>query len=210
MDTITPKAFVFAALRQIEILEDKDFHDIVVSLKSSDVNTAYWAYMMLAEKVDYPFHLGITEAGTLQTGVVKSAIGLGSLLINGIGDTIRVSLTADPVEEIKAGKAILKALSLKKEGIEIISCPTCGRCEIDLISLAESIEKKTRHYKTYLKVAVMGCVVNGPGEAAAADVGVAGGEGLGILFKKGKIVGKVPEKDLEATLLKEIESMTNG
>ena len=205
-----PEGFVLAALRQIEILENNDFHDIVISLKSTNVNTAYWAHMMLAEKVDYPFHLGITEAGTLQTGVIKSAVGLGSILINGIGDTIRVSLTADPVEEIKAGKAILKALELKKEGVEIISCPTCGRCQIDLISLAESIEKKTRHYKTYLKVAVMGCVVNGPGEASAADVGIAGGDGVGILFKKGKIVGKVAEKDLEETLLKEIENMTKG
>lgn len=205
-----PEGFVLAALRQIEILENNDFHDIVISLKSTNVNTVYWAHMMMAEKTDYPFHLGITEAGTLQTGVIKSAIGLGSILINGIGDTIRVSLTADPMEEVKTGKAILKALELKKEGVEIISCPTCGRCQIDLISLAESIVKKTRHYKTHLKVAVMGCVVNGPGEASAADVGIAGGDGLGILFKKGEIIGKVPEKDLEKVLLKEIENMTNG
>jgi (E)-4-hydroxy-3-methylbut-2-enyl-diphosphate synthase len=205
-----PEGFVLAALRQIEILESKDFYDIVISLKSSNVNTAYWAYMMLAEIVDYPFHLGITEAGTLLTGTIKSSVGLGAILINGIGDTIRVSLTADPVEEIKIGKAILKALELKREGIEIISCPTCGRCQIDLIPLAESIEKKTQHYKTPLKVAVMGCVVNGPGEAAAADIGIAGGDGLGILFKKGEIIGKIPGNELESTLLKEIEKMTKG
>ncbi len=205
-----PEGFIEAALRQIEILENKNFKDIVVSLKSTNVNTAYWAYMMLAEKVDYPFHLGITESGTLQTGSLKSAVGLGAILITGIGDTIRVSLSADPVEEVKVGKAILKSLELKKEGVDIIACPTCGRCQIDMIPLAEAIEKKTRHYKTPLKVAVMGCIVNGPGEATAADVGIAGGDGLGILFKKGKIVGKVTEKELEETLLKEIEEMTGG
>lgn len=205
-----PEAFVIGALRQIDILESCDFHDIVVALKSSSVNTTYWAHMMLAEKTDYPFHLGITEAGTLQTGTIKSSVGLGALLINGIGDTIRVSLSADPLEEIRVGKAILKALDLKKEGVEVISCPTCGRCQIDLIKLAESIEQKTRHYKTPLKVAVMGCVVNGPGEASAADVGITGGDGLGLLFKKGEIIRKVPESDLEKTLLDEIEKMTGG
>jgi (E)-4-hydroxy-3-methylbut-2-enyl-diphosphate synthase len=205
-----PEGFVQAALRQIDILESVDFHDIVVSLKSTNVNTAYFAHLILAEKIDYPFHLGITEAGTLATGTVKSAVGLGAILINGIGDTIRVSLTADPVEEVRVGKAILKALELKKEGVEVISCPTCGRCQIDLIPLAEAIEQKTRHYKTPLKVAVMGCIVNGPGEAAAADIGIAGGDGTGILFKKGEIIGKVEEKDLEAALLKEIERMTGG
>jgi len=205
-----PEGFVIGALRQIEILESCDFDDIVVALKSTSVNTTYWAHMMLAEKVDYPFHLGITEAGTLQTGTIKSSVGLGALLINGLGDTIRVSLSADPVEEIRVGKAILKSLALKKEGVEIISCPTCGRCQIDLIGLAQSVENKTRHYKTPLKVAVMGCVVNGPGEASAADVGVTGGDGLGLLFKKGEIVRKVPEKDLEKTLLDEIERMTGG
>jgi len=205
-----PEAFALAALREIEIFENCNFHDIVISLKSSSVITTFWSYMMLADKVDYPFHIGITEAGTLQSGVIKSAIGLGSLLINGIGDTIRVSLTADPVEEIKTGKSILKALELRKEGVEIISCPTCSRCQINLIPLAEAIERQTRHYKTYLKVAVMGCVVNGPGEAAAADVGIAGGDGLGILFKKGQIVGKIPERDLQRVLLEEIEKMTGG
>ncbi len=205
-----PLGFVEAALREIELLEALEFRDIVISLKSSSVNTAYWAYMLLAEKVDYPFHLGITEAGTLVTGTIKSSVGIGAMLINGIGDTIRVSLSADPVEEVKVGKAILKSLELKKEGVEIIACPTCGRCQIDMIPIAEAIERKTRHYKTPLKVAVMGCAVNGPGEASAADVGIAGGDGLGILFKKGKIIGKVDEKDIETALLKEIESMTGG
>jgi len=179
-DVEDPEIFVRAALRQIEILENCD-----------NVNTAYWAYNLLAEKVDYPFHLGITEAGTVQTGSIKSAIGLGALLINGIGDTIRVSLTADPIEEIKVGKAILKSLALKREGIEVISCP----CEIDMIPIAESIEAKTRHLKTPLKVAVMGCIVNGPGEASVADIGIAGGRGLGLLFKNGKIIEKIPEKE---------------
>ena len=205
-----PEIFVKAALRQIEILENCDFHDIVVALKSSNVNTAYWAYKLLADKVDYPFHLGITEAGTLQTGSIKSAVGLGALLINGIGDTIRVSLTADPVEEIKIGKTILKSLALKKEGVEIISCPTCGRCEIDMIPIAESIEAKTRHLKTPLKVAVMGCSVNGPGEASVADIGIAGGRRLGLLFRNGKIIKKIPEKDLEKRLLDEIDKLTDG
>ena len=162
----------------------------------------------MAEKVDYPFHLGITEAGTLQTGTIKSSVGLGAMLMHGIGDTIRVSLTADPVKEIYVAKAILKSLELKKEGIEIISCPTCGRCQIDLIPLAESIERKTRHIKTPLKVAVMGCVVNGPGEAASADIGITGGNGVGLLFKKGKIIKKFPEDKLEEVLLEEIEKMT--
>jgi len=205
-----PEAFVTAAMRQIEILEAKNFTDIVISLKSTNVNTAYWAHVLLADKVDYPYHLGITEAGTLQTGSIKSAVGLGAMLMNGIGDTIRVSLTADPIEEIYVGKAILKSLELKKEGVEIISCPTCGRCQIDLIPLAESIEKKTRHYKTPLKVAVMGCVVNGPGEASSADIGITGGDGLGLLFKKGKIIKKFPENKLEEILLAEIEKLTGG
>lgn len=203
-----PETFVIAALRQIEILESKDFRDIVISLKSTNVNTAFWAHLLMAEKVDYPFHLGITEAGTLQTGTIKSSVGLGAMLMHGIGDTIRVSLTADPVKEIYVAKAILKSLELKKEGIEIISCPTCGRCQIDLIPLAESIERKTRHIKTPLKVAVMGCVVNGPGEAASADIGITGGNGVGLLFKKGKIIKKFPEDKLEEVLLEEIEKMT--
>jgi (E)-4-hydroxy-3-methylbut-2-enyl-diphosphate synthase len=205
-----PEGLVLGAVRQIEVLENKDFQDIVVSMKSSHVNTTYWSYILLAGKVDYPFHLGVTEAGTIKAGSIKSAIGLGALLINGIGDTFRVSLTADPVKEIEIAKLMLRSLELRREGVEIISCPTCGRCQIDLISLAETIEEKTSHYKTPLRVAVMGCVVNGPGEASSADVGIAGGNGVGILFKKGKIVKKIGEKDLEVALLREIEEMTGG
>ena len=205
-----PEGFVEVALRQIEILEKNNFHDIVIALKSSSVNTAYYAYKLLADKTDYPFHLGITEAGTLHTGTIKSAIGIGALLLDGIGDTMRVSLTADPVEEIKVARTILKALELKKEGVEIISCPTCGRCGIDVIKLAGSIEQKTAHLKTPLKVAVMGCVVNGPGEARAADIGITGGDGLGLLFKNGEIIKKIPESELEKTLLDEINKITGG
>jgi (E)-4-hydroxy-3-methylbut-2-enyl-diphosphate synthase len=205
-----PEAFVIAAMRQIEILEENDFHDIVISLKSSSPAVTFRAHMLMSEKADYPFHLGITESGTLQTGTIKSAVGLGALLTAGLGDTIRVSLTADPVEEVRVGKAILKALELKREGVEVISCPTCGRCEIDIIPLAQSIEDKTRHYKTPLRVAVMGCVVNGPGEASSADIGIAGGKGLGMLFRAGKIVRKVPENELEKTLIEEIERITGG
>jgi len=205
-----PEGYVEAALREIALLEENGFEDIVVALKSSNVRTTYWAHVLLAERVDYPFHLGITESGTLAGGSIKSAVGLGGLLINGIGDTIRVSLSADPIEEIKVAKAILKALELRKEGIDILSCPTCGRCEIDIIKLAENIEKKTAHYKSYLKVAVMGCSVNGPGEARAADIGIAGGKGFGHLFKKGEIVRKIPETDFEKILLEEIEKMTGG
>lgn len=205
-----PRSFVEAAMRQIEILESLDFHNIVVSLKSTDVNITYDAHLLMADKTDYPFHLGITEAGTLYTGTIKSSVGLGAILMRGIGDTIRVSLSADPVEEIKVGKLILKSLALKKEGVELISCPTCGRCGINLIELAESVERKTAHLKTPLKVAVMGCVVNGPGEASTADIGITGGDGVGLLFRKGEIVKKFPEDKLEEVLLAEIEKLTGG
>ncbi len=203
-----PQAFAEAALREAATLEDVGFSDIVISVKSTNTQTAFWAYHMLAEKCDYPFHVGITEAGTLETGSIKSSVGIGAILLTGIGDTIRVSLSADPVHEVRVAKQILTACNLKQEGVEVIACPTCGRCQIDLISLAESIEKKTRHIKAHLKVAVMGCAVNGPGEAAAADVGIAGGEGKGILIKKGEIVKRMSEAELEKTLLDEIESMT--
>jgi len=204
-----PEAFTEAALREIEILEDMDFTDIVISVKSTNTTTAFWAYHMLARKCNYPLHVGITEAGTLDTGTVKSSVGIGAILLTGIGDTIRVSLSADPIHEIRVAKQILTACSLKNDGVEVIACPTCGRCQIDMIPLAEAIEKKTRHIKTPLKVAVMGCAVNGPGEAAAADVGIAGGEGKGILIKKGKIVKRMTEAELETTLLDEIEAMTD-
>jgi (E)-4-hydroxy-3-methylbut-2-enyl-diphosphate synthase len=203
-----PRAFVEAALREAAILEDMDFRDIVISVKSTNTVTAFWAYHMLAERCDYPLHIGITEAGVLEPGSIKSAVGIGAILLTGIGDTIRVSLTADPVHEVRVARQILAACELKQEGIEVIACPTCGRCQIDLIPLAESITQKTRHIKAHLKVAVMGCAVNGPGEAAAADVGIAGGDGKGILIKKGKIVKRMAEADLEKALLDEIEAMT--
>ncbi len=204
-----PQAFCEAALREIRVLEDMDFQDIIISVKSSSTITTFWAYHMLAAKCEYPLHVGITEAGILETGTIKSSVGIGAILLTGLGDTIRVSLTADPIHEVRVAKEILSSCALKTEGVEVISCPTCGRCQIDLIPLAESISEKTQHIKTPLKVAVMGCTVNGPGEAAAADVGIAGGEGKGILIKKGKIVKHVNEADLETTLLDEIEAMTD-
>lgn len=203
-----PHAFVEAALREAAILEDMNFTDIVLSVKSTNTTVAFWSYHMLAERCDYPLHIGITEAGILETGTIKSSVGIGAILMTGIGDTIRVSLTADPIHEPRVGHAILQACSLKTDGVEVISCPTCGRCQIDMIPLAESISAKTRHIKTPLKVAVMGCAVNGPGEAAAADVGIAGGDGKGMLIKKGQIVKRMDEADLERSLLDEIEAMT--
>ncbi len=203
-----PRAFVEAALREVAILEDLDFTDVVISVKSTNTKTTFWAYHMLAEKCDYPLHIGITEAGTLDTGTVKSAVGIGAILMTGVGDTIRVSLSADPIHEARVARQILTSCQLRTDGVEVIACPTCGRCQIDMIPLAESIEAKTRNIKSPLKVAVMGCAVNGPGEAAAADVGIAGGAGKGILIKKGEIVKRVTEAELENTLLDEIESMT--
>ena len=203
-----PRAFVEAALREVAILEELDFSDVVISVKSTNTKTAFWAYHMLGEKCDYPLHIGITEAGTLETGTVKSAVGIGAILMTGVGDTIRVSLSADPIHEAKVARQILTSCQLRTDGVEVIACPTCGRCQIDMIPLAESIESKTRNIKSPLKVAVMGCAVNGPGEAAAADVGIAGGAGKGILIKKGEIVKRVTEAELEETLLDEIEAMT--
>jgi len=203
-----PEGFVETALREIAVLEDMNFTDIVISVKSTNTTTAFWAYHMLAQKCDYPLHIGITEAGTLETGTIKSSVGIGAILMTGIGDTIRVSLTADPIHEPRVAKQILMSCALKNDAIEVIACPTCGRCQIDMIPMAEEIERKTRHIKKPLKVAVMGCAVNGPGEAAAADVGIAGGDGKGILIKKGQIVRRMDEKDLVSTLLDEIELMT--
>jgi (E)-4-hydroxy-3-methylbut-2-enyl-diphosphate synthase len=203
-----PNGFVEAALREVAILEDMDFQDIVISVKSTNTRTAFWAYQMLGEKCDYPLHIGITEAGTLEKGTVKSAVGLGALLLMGIGDTIRVSLAADPIHEPRVARQILQSCSLSQEGLEVIACPTCGRCQIDMIPLAESIEAKTRHIKKPIKVAVMGCAVNGPGESKAADVGIAGGDGKGMLIKKGEVVSIFKEEDLEERLLAEIEEMT--
>lgn len=197
----TPEALVASALRHVHILEDLNFEDICVSLKSSSVPDTVAAYRLMAEKTDYPLHLGVTEAGTPYMGIIKSAAGIGALLLDGIGGTLRVSLTADPMEEVKAGIAILKAAGLRREGADIVSCPTCGRTNIDLISLANEVAEKLKNIKAPLTVAVMGCVVNGPGEAREADYGIAGGNGEGVLFKKGEIVGKVPEANLASALV---------
>jgi (E)-4-hydroxy-3-methylbut-2-enyl-diphosphate synthase len=203
----TPDAMVESALRQIDMLESSGFMDIKVSLKASDVPRTVSAYRKLASKTDIPLHLGVTEAGGLFPGLVKSSLGIGMLLAEGIGDTFRVSLTRDPVEEIRAGYEILKALGIRRRGPEIVSCPTCGRCGIDLIGLAEKVEKALAGSTINLKIAIMGCVVNGPGEAKEADIGVAGGDGVGILFKKGKVVKKIPQELLYETLLEEIKNM---
>lgn len=200
----TPEALVESALGHVKLLNDCDFDDIVISIKSSDVRLMIAAYRLLAQQVEYPLHLGVTEAGTERMGLVKSAVGIGSLLCDGIGDTIRVSLTADPVREIYAAKDILRACDMGG-GVQIVSCPTCGRTKIALIPLAEQVEKLCADIDKPIKVAVMGCVVNGPGEAREADIGIAGGNGEGILFKKGKILRKVPEDRLLEELRKEIE-----
>ena len=201
------KALVEAAVRHVKILEDLDFKDIVVSVKAFDVPTTIQAYELMAKKTDYPLHLGITEAGLPQAGSIRSALGIGLLLAKGIGDTIRVSLTGDPAEEVRVGQEILKSLNLRDFGPTVISCPTCGRCEIDLISLTKKVEQKVKNINAPLKIAVMGCVVNGPGEARYADIGIAGGKGYGILFRKGKNIGKVKEKDLIKALLNEVKGL---
>ncbi len=203
----TPQAAVESVLRHIRILEDLDFFDIVISLKFSDVLRTTEAYRLISKKVDYPLHLGITEAGTKFSGTIKSSVGLGILLAEGIGDTIRVSLTGEVVKEVMVGYEILKALGLREHGPILISCPVCGRCEIDLPSLAKKVEKAIAHIKKPIKVAVMGCVVNGPGEAREADVGVAGGKGYGAIFVKGKVIKTVPEKEILPVLLKEIKKI---
>ena len=204
----THEALVESALRHIRFFEDNDFGLIKISLKSSDVITTIQSYRLLAEKTDYPFHLGVTEAGTLVSGAIKSALGIGFLLLEGIGDTMRVSLTADPEEEMFVAWSILRALKLRQRGVELVSCPTCGRTEIDLIPMVQKAEALLKNVKTPLRVAIMGCVVNGPGEAKEADVGIAGGRGSGILFKKGKRVEKVAESELLERLLCELEQMT--
>ena len=205
----TSDAMVESALYHMRLLEKFNFTNIVISLKSSNVKMMVEAYRKLAKLCNYPLHLGVTEAGTAFQGTIKSAIGIGSLLVDGIGDTIRVSLTEDPVEEIKVAKEILKVLGLREVGVEIISCPTCGRTEIDLIGLAHEVEKEFEKLDKKVKIAVMGCVVNGPGEAKEADYGVAGGKGVGVLFKKGEIVKKVNEGDILKELKKMIEDDFN-
>ena len=204
---VTAEAMVESALEHIQILEHLDFYDTVISLKASDISLTLKAYHLMSERVDYPLHVGITEAGTLWSGTIKSSVGIGALLLEGIGDTIRVSLTSDPVEEIKVGKEILQAVGIQSFGIEIISCPTCGRCQIDLISLANKIEKKIKGINKPIKVAIMGCAVNGPGEAREADIGIAGGKSSALLFKKGEIVRKIDEDQIEAVLLEEISKI---
>ena len=193
---VTPEALVESAFGHIALLEQYDFHDICVSLKSSSVPVTMAAYKLMSEQSDYPLHLGVTETGTIRMGTLKSAIGIGGLLALGIGDTMRVSLSADPVEEVLAARDILKAAGLRREGADLISCPTCGRTRIDLIALANEVEERLKTVDKPITVAVMGCVVNGPGEAAAADVGIAGGNGEGLLFRKGEIVKKVPQDQL--------------
>jgi (E)-4-hydroxy-3-methylbut-2-enyl-diphosphate synthase len=203
-------ALVESAMGHIRLLEDLGFDQIKVSLKSSDVTVMIRAYQLLSEKVDYPLHLGVTEAGSLKRATVKSSIGIGTLLYQGIGDTIRVSVTGDPVQEIPVAYGILRALKIRMIGPDIISCPTCGRCEIDLPKLSRAVEKRLAGRKEYLKVALMGCVVNGPGEAAEADVGIAGGRGAGMLFRKGQIIRRVKEGDFVEALLAEIQEITKG
>lgn len=204
-----PEAMCESALYNAKLLEKFDFNDIVISIKSSSVNNMVKSYRLIAEKCSYPLHLGVTEAGTLTMGTIKSAIGIGSLLLDGIGDTIRVTLTDDPIEEVKAGFNILKALELRSRGITFISCPTCGRTRIDIIKIAKETQKLLQNNKSNLKVAIMGCVVNGPGEAKEADIGIAGGDGYGIIFKKGKVFKKVEEENLVTELINEINIMTS-
>lgn len=207
---VTPPAMVASALRHIDLLKSFDFNDLKISIKASDVYRTIAAYRLLSEQTDLPLHIGITEAGGLFPGVVKSSLGIGMLLADGIGDTLRVSLTRDPVDEIRVGYEILKALDIRRHGPEIISCPTCGRCNIDLIGIAEQVEQALLGRTTSVKVAIMGCVVNGPGEAREADIGIAGGDGLGILFRKGKVIRKIPQDQLVDTLLKEIDEIEKG
>lgn len=201
---VTPEALVESALRHVRILEKYQFYDIVVSIKASSVPFSIEAYSLLSEKIDYPIHVGITEAGTIYSGSIKSAVGIGSILSKGIGDTIRVSLTGNPVEEIKVAKEILKSMGMLQQGIELISCPTCGRTQIDLISIANEVEKRCQEIHKNLKVAVMGCAVNGPGEAREADIGIAGGIEEGVLFKRGKIIKKIKQEEIVQELKKEI------
>lgn len=201
----TAEAMVESALRHVSLFEELGFEEIVISLKSSDVPVSIRAYELISEKVNYPLHVGITEAGTLKPGAIRSAVGIGAVLAQGIGDTIRVSLTSDPIEEVKVGFEILKSLGLRQRGPTVISCPTCGRAQIDVIRLTEEVERRVKNLEKPVKIAVMGCVVNGPGEAREADFGIAGGKGEGLIFKQGKVIKKVKENQLVDALLKEIE-----
>ena len=200
----TPEALVESALNHVKILEDLDFYNIVISLKSSDIYKTLDAYELISKKVDYPLHIGITESGSIKRGTIKSSIGVGALLLKGIGDTMRISLTGDPTEEVLVGKEILRSLDLLNDRIKVISCPTCGRCNIDLISVVNEVEEKINHMEKDITVAIMGCAVNGPGEAKEADIGIAGGKGEELLFKKGEIVRKIKGNNLVEELLEEI------
>ena len=202
---VTAEGLVESALSQVKRIEDMGYDNLVISIKASDVRMCARAHELIAEKTDHPLHVGITEAGTLYSGNIKSAVGLGIILYQGIGDTIRVSLTGDPLEEIKSAKRILKTLGLRRGGVEVVSCPTCGRTQIDLIGLANQVETMVQDIPLDIKVAVMGCVVNGPGEAREADLGIAGGKGVGLLIRKGEVVKKVPEAELVQTLREELK-----
>ena len=204
---VTPEALVESAMEHVRILEKQDFYDLKISLKTHDVPMTLAAYRLMSETCDYPLHLGVTEAGTVNTGVIKSAVGIGALLAEGIGDTFRISLTGDPVVEVKVANEILKSLGLKEYGPTLVACPTCGRTSIDLPAIADQVEKKLAGITEPIDVAVMGCVVNGPGEARGADVGIAGGNGEGLIFRKGEIIRKVPEADLVEELFKEIDAI---
>lgn len=204
---VCPEALVESALRHVDMLEKENFYDIVISIKSSDVIQMIDSYRLISKKVEYPLHIGVTESGTIWRGTIKSSIGIGALLSEGIGDTIRVSLTEDPIEEVKVGKEILKSLGYIKEGVTFISCPTCGRTQIDLIKIAKEVESRLSNLNKNIKVAVMGCAVNGPGEAREADIGIAGGHGEGLIFRKGEILRKVKEEELIDALIEEIENI---
>lgn len=203
----TAEAMVESALGHVRILEDLGYQEIKISLKASDVMKTVSAYRLLSQKVDYPLHIGITEAGTIFSGTIKSSVGLGILLADGIGDTLRVSLTSDPLDEVRVGYEILKSLGLRQRGVNFVSCPTCGRCQINLIKLAEDVERRLQGVDKRITVAVMGCAVNGPGEAREADVGIAGGKGEGLIFRHGEIIRKVPEDQLADALLEEINKL---
>ncbi len=202
---VTPEAMVESAIRHIDLITSLGFDQIKISIKASDVIRTVEAYRLLSSLTDFPLHVGVTEAGSLYSGIVKSSLGIGTLLAEGIGDTIRVSLTLDPVEEVRVGYEILKALGLRQRGPEIISCPTCGRCNIDLFGIVEDVEKALMTSLIPAKIAIMGCVVNGPGEAREAEIGIAGGDGVGVLFKRGKVIKKIPQEKLVEVLIKEVE-----
>ncbi|MBI5215875.1 MAG: flavodoxin-dependent (E)-4-hydroxy-3-methylbut-2-enyl-diphosphate synthase [Ignavibacteriae bacterium] len=201
----TPEALYESAMRHVEICEDFGFHDVIISVKSTDVKLMIEAYRLVAQRTDIPLHLGVTEAGTTRVGTIKSAVGIGTLLAEGIGDTIRVSLTDEPVKEVEVGKEILRSLSLASRNVELIACPTCGRLEVDLFGIMAQLEEKLAGVKKPVKIAVLGCVVNGPGEASEADIGIAAGKGVAILYRKGEVIKRVKEEEIVATILEEVE-----